>query len=513
MADFTLKNMKKDHYPGGLRHLKSITLAERMSKPPYFFGRKSEIEEISEFMDSDTYRILAFRGVAGTGKTALVSKIVEIYEGKKNIFYWKLYPFSTLSSMLFELSKFFSKIGKDKLGNYLKKTLEKRDLGRVLTILEDDLTHSNVMLIIDDYHYASEEIKEFFAAFKETLYLTDAKFVLVGRTIPLFYDKRDVMIRKRIKEMVLWGLDKASAKEFLSHRGIDESHHDRLYAITAGHPLMLELVTPETTAEAIDFVEKVVLEPLSDRERRALKLASVFRTPLPVETIMIAGVSESIPNGLVEKSLLQRIGDAYEEHEMFRTIIYNRLSAEEKVKYHLIAGEFYANVGTESAVIEAIYQLSKSYRYPEAAKLAIENADRLLKAGYARTLLEELDFFRGEEVPNYWADILLLKGDIFNQLGEPRKALELYKSCLEYTEAARPGREKGHLEMLWFGLPREVMRTQAKAHFNIGQVYAKFKETEAAREAFENSLRLYEELGDKAEASKIRELLRGQPSG
>lgn len=59
---------------------------EKVPELDYFFGREEEIEEISDFMDSETYTTLTLRGIAGIGKTALLSKIVDLYKDKKNIF-------------------------------------------------------------------------------------------------------------------------------------------------------------------------------------------------------------------------------------------------------------------------------------------------------------------------------------------------------------------------------------------------------------------------------------------
>ncbi len=489
------------------REKNHVALTEKIPELRYFFGRKAEIDEISEFMDSDTYRILALRGIAGIGKTALLSKIVDLYGKKKNIFYWKLYPHSTLRGMLLRFSKFLSEMKTEKLEKCLERASGgKLNAERVLMILEDELSESNLLLVIDDYHNANERVNSFFSSFMDTLDATDAKVVMIGRHIPLFYDKRDVLLKKRVKEMSLGGLDKKGSKELLNYRKIDESHHDKLYSVTGGHPLMLELVTPEATAEATDFIEKEIIDPLSDKERKILELASVFRTSFPLEAVIPEGAGKTMVDGLVEKSLLHRMNENYEEHEMLRGIFYGRLTPDQKISYHRTAAEYYSEADSTDALVEAIYHLIKGYQQSEAARLAIENKEKLLSAEYLTTLLNELGFLEEDEVSGLWPEILLLKGDVSAKLGESEKALRHYWACLEYVEAARPAGERGHLEYLWFGLPREARRVQAKAYFKIGELYSTMSDLDKAREAFENSLKIFQEIEDER-AAEVKEAL------
>ena len=477
-------------------------------KLKYFFGRKDELHKISEFMSSETHRILVIRGIAGIGKTALISKILGLYgKEKKNVLYMKVYPYSTPSGLLSRLAEFLQKLGRGKLSKYLAETGGKIELEGLMSALEGDLKESNMLWIIDDVHFAGEEINKIFSPLMDALDLTDVKFVMAGRSVPRFYDRRDIMVRKRLDEIVLEGLDKDSSGELLKHRGIDESCYEKLYSITGGHPLMLELVSPETMADATDFIEKEIIAPLSDPERKALEIATVFRAPFPPKAIMIDGVDEATVNKLVGKLLLEKTNGECEEHELLKGIFYSRLMAEQKVSYHRLAANYYMGIGTSGAVIEAIYHLTKGYRQPDAARLAIEQGEGLIKDGYAGALWTELMSLEEAEIPDYWAYVLILKGDILNNTEKHSDALKHYNMCIEYTESARPRGGAESFSYLWFGASKELLRARALAYFKIGKIHIKRGELESAKEAYSQSAKIFNELGGP-EAEIVKKTLK-----
>lgn len=490
------KKMRKSRRAGNPPPEKPVVMVETIPSLKYFFGRKEEIREISEFMDSKTHRILVMRGIAGIGKTALVSKILKSYEKKMNILYMRIYHYSTLGGVLSRLAEFLTKLGRDKLSKYLEETGGKVELEGLTSVLVDDLRESNSLLIIDDVHYASEGISKIFKPLMDVLGVTDVKIMILGRSVPRFYDKRDMLVRKRLAEMVLGGLDKDSTRELLKRRGINESYYEKLYSITGGHPLMLELAIPGTMADAEDFIEKEIIEPLSDPERKALEIASVFRAPVPPKAILVEGVDEAAANKLASKLLLEKVNGNYEQHEMLRGIFYGRLTADQKVGYHRLAAEYYMGIGTDSALIEAIYHLIRGYRQADAARVAIEQGGRLIKGGYAGALLSELKLIEESEVPDYWAYVLILKGDILNHMEKIDEAFKHYDMCVEYTESASPRGERDTFSYLWFGASRELLRARAVAYFRIGQIHIKRGKRKPAKEAYSQSVKIFKELGD-----------------
>ncbi|MEW6070938.1 MAG: ATP-binding protein, partial [Candidatus Thermoplasmatota archaeon] len=339
----------------------------------YFFGRKKELKEIDDFIRSKA-KILCIRGIPGIGKTALLSKFIE--DVKMNIFWHRFTEFTTIRSLLTKLSDFLSRMERGRLESYLRGV--RFEIEEILILLEEELKGINALFVFDDFQKASNEIVTFFKSLKDLE--TDVKMVVAGRTIPLFYDRRDIVIKKNIREIVLMGLDRESGIRLLKYRKI-EKDVDRVYYATKGHPLLLELITPETKAEAEEYIKEEIVRRLEDKERKALEIASVFRHPFLGRAI-VNGTSYDIIDGLVDKSLMQRSGEIYDLHDIIRDFTYNRLSETKRIEYHKVAAEHYEKEKGEGVIIEAVYHYLKGLELEKAVRLAVENGEKLIVKGY-----------------------------------------------------------------------------------------------------------------------------------
>jgi len=465
-----------------------------LPKQRYFFGRNSEIGQITSFVESDTHHILVIRGVAGIGKTALLVKVVEMYKNVKNIMYTKVYTYTTLPGFLRNLSKFIEQLGRHELQKYLDENKDKIELEGLMAALQSDLSDSNALIVFDDVHYASDEISKILTPLMDVLDATDAKVVVSGRVVPRFYDKRDLLVRQRVAEIVLGGLDERSAIELLKYRGIDETHFKNLYMMTGGHPLMLELAQPQTIGDAAEFIEKEIVEPLSEQERTFLEVASVFRTPFPLDAIGFEAAADVVRK-LSEKLLIEEVDGKFELHELFKSIFYARLTAEQKVSYHRKAAEYYLKLKTNEGVLEAIYHLVKGYRQTEAAALAIQNGPALIESGYANALLREISLLEESEIPDYWPYILILRGDIFSKLAKPEVAMKQYDMCVSYTESAKPKGGKEVFSYLWFGVSKEFLKARALAYLRMAELFVAQGKKEEAKDAYGAALKILRDLG------------------
>jgi tetratricopeptide (TPR) repeat protein/DNA-binding MarR family transcriptional regulator len=464
-------NILKNIFPEGVLDLKLlfapkkyIDYSEKRPEIKYFVGREKEIRKIKEFIRGKT-KILCVKGIAGIGKTTLLSKFVENLE--MNIFWHRFTEFSTLRGLLTKISGFLSKMDRRKLENYLKG--ERFEVEEILISLEEGLKGSNTLFVFDDFQKARKEIVDFFCSFKDLE--TDVKTVIIGRTIQRFYDRRDVIVKKNIMETVIGDLDKESSIKLLKHRKI-EKDLERLYFVTKGHPLMLKLITPETKAEAEEFLREEILKKLGPRERKALEISSVFRYPFPSMAI-INDIDYTTLDNLEDKSLMQKSGDVYDLHDTIREFFYRRLGKKEKIGYHKIVAKYYEKQKYEDAIIEAIYHYIHANRYKKAVGLAIDHGDRIISRGFAPeflSVLSELDATRMIKISN-------LKAECCYNIGKWDEALKHYQAPLKFTKT----------------LLNENLLEIAKSHIGIGKIDSKRGMYKESMNHFKKALKIFEE--------------------
>lgn len=448
---------------------KYVDYSDRKPEINYFFGRREEIREINDFLKSKS-KILCVKGIAGIGKTVLMSKLLE--DIKMNVFWHRFIEFSTLRNLFMKTSDFLSKMGRRKIEIYLKG--ERFEICEMLILLENELKGLNALLVFDDFHKAGKEIVDFFSSFKDLE--TDVKMIMLGRTIPQFYDRRDIVIKKNIREMVLGGLDKESSLKLLRHRKI-EKDLDRLYSLTKGHPLLLELITPGTKAEAEKFIKEEIIGKLKDEEKKALEIGSVFRHPF-LSRALVNGTSYDIIDVLVDKSLMLRSGEIYDLHDIIREFVYNRLSEYKKTEYHKMAAEYYSTEKGDYALLEAIYHLLRAEKVKGAAEIITEKYDPLISRGFAKELSQLVEQVPKNRVPNsLWAGVLHVKTLTSRSIGKWDEALAQAHKCRILSQQI--GNKK----------------LEAESYCQIGEVLLERGEYDKARENIQKALRILESIG------------------
>lgn len=511
-------NILKNITPEGLLDIRTILepkkyvdYSERKPELRYFFGREKELGEINDFLYSKS-SILCIRGIAGIGKTTLLSKFLEGIE--MNVFWHRFYAFSTLRNLLIKLGDFLSKMGRGRLANYLGSG--RLEIEEILILLDEEIKASNTLLVFDDAQKAGKEIVDFFALLKDLK--TDLKLVFLGREIPHFYDRRDVVVERKIREMTLGGLDRNSSEKLLRHRKIEEEI-DRLYNLTRGHPLMLELLTPATMTEVTEYIKEEIAKKLKSDERICLELASVFRFPFPARAI-VDGTNHDTIDSLVDKSLMQRSLDMYDVHGTIREFFYNRLAEDQKIKYHEIVSEYYRKELGDGALLETIYHLLKAEKQEKAAELMVKNGRQLIDKGLSKELNELVNAFSKNQVSeDKWVRILSLKSKIYKHLGEWDNAITQAKKCINLSKQLNDEKQEGE----GYRLTGEILvgreehddaqknlqkalkifehlkekHSIAETHYWLGTTYWKIGKLDDAIASLRKCLNISKEIGDR----------------
>jgi tetratricopeptide (TPR) repeat protein/DNA-binding MarR family transcriptional regulator len=448
-----------------------IDFADQAPKISYFFGRENELEEFSEWLESKESKMLMVWGIAGMGKTVYITKAVEPFRDSMHIFWHRFHEWSTLRTFLTRLGNFLSEIGRMRLSGNLEVT-ESIDINEIAIILAEDLEHLNALLVFDDYHKIKDnrEIIHMFDAVKQILEeKPGTKIIVIGREVSrFFYDEREISIKQTIKEINLEGLDLESSLEILKMKGIPDEDGKRIYQLTKGHPLSLELIHKaekfKTQDEVKRFIMDEIFSELSPQERKILEIASVFRYPIyPTAYLDIAGayafdervkelppsllslseggsdgmaevIDYGVIDSLVKKSLLQVSEGVCDSHDFIREFVYEHLPKQVKTRYHDRIAKYYVLEMTESTQthLEAVYHLLMAEEYQETMERLIEIGKDLVKEGYWQELLEAIDKIPAEAIKgSVVGEILLLRGQLYVIQGDNERAIKDYELSIQ----------------------------------------------------------------------------------
>jgi DNA-binding MarR family transcriptional regulator len=263
-----------------------------MPSIPSFVGRAKELNELREWMNSTKRQILVIQGIAGIGKSALAAKLAGEYKEHKNLFWFRFHEWNTLRNLADDLSKFLSQSGRKHLAIRIRgnKSIDITDLGNLFI---DEIQGLNALLFFDDTQKANSQMLSFLNFVVERWSNpADVGLVIMSRELGKFYDSRDVVVRKAIKEITLIGLHEDEIKSLLGQELAPRS--EEIYSLTKGHPLFLELLISsgkmEFTHDINAFLEHEILSRLDTNEKQVLEKLSVFRYPVPIPQILEEGM-------------------------------------------------------------------------------------------------------------------------------------------------------------------------------------------------------------------------------
>jgi len=510
------KNTKKEYgsilrtesYSSNIEHSEKknfpkeyVDFTSNAPKMRHFFGRDKELEILRRWMESDLPRIMVIHGIAGIGKTTLVLKLIEEYKGKKNLYWFRCHEWDSLKTFLLPLSQFLARLERKGLDAYLK-THESIDISEVAHILESELLELDALIVIDDFHNVKESIVQFFMAFVEILErVPGLKLLVNSRYTRVFYDRRDVAVKKTVAEMPLTGLDKESSRELLLNRGINETLVNTIYKLTDGHPLSMELVDPNESLERQSdikrYIYEEILSKLTSEEEVVLSAACVYTYPMSAKALMnIYGVSHKTIDKLVEKSFLQEISyETYEMHDMIREFFYERLSSSDLKKYHESAARYYLEEYEKdksgTSCMEAIHHFMKAENFQKASELAVENNETLIQKGFLEDLLQITECLDVKKAGKYYPYILAIQGEMLSIWGDWSKAINAFKKALEELSS-------NDIE----NMSRETRKWAGRIHNNLGSIFVNLGEFDDAITNHTKALDYFASLGLVHEMAK-----------
>lgn len=303
-----------------------------------FYGRDREVKEVSAALDGKPFVVVT--GMAGMGKSTLGSKVCESLRGRRHLLWHNVRSWNTALDLVSPLALFLKSQGRVELATALAGQ-RPVDLGRLKDLLAADLSGGAALLVFDDVHNASAEVKTFLSILHRALDgQNGCSALLLSRTVPDFYSRRDVAVDASVVEFPLRGLDRESSVSLLSDAGIADPLLGSLVEACGGSPLFLKLLAsagpasaPEASWRTVETYISEEIDPgLDDAERGCLEVASLYQIPAPSDGLLLEGnARRSSLVGLQRKGLLDQVeSDRFVLHDTIRTYFQQGLSVERR---------------------------------------------------------------------------------------------------------------------------------------------------------------------------------------
>lgn len=326
-----------------------------------FFGRETERQALADWLASGSRAAAVVIGVAGIGKSALITKLLE--SETRPTCMRRVYGHDDAHGILSSLADFLVRQGRRRLKAVLVRPAY--DPIEAIAILRDDL--AGCVVAFDDLHACPAA-----DALLKTLleHPPAAKILVASRAQPSFYERPD-LVRGGILELRLEGLDAPSAAQLLASKGAalgtDDVRH--IIAATRGHPLALELFAASgLDAGAVEterYVVETVLEDLDDASESLMRTFAILRRPARSPEALGATLSQL--RRLVRRALLHHRDDGYMLHDLVKEFFVRRMSDDVRRDAHLRAAAYWA--GRDDGLEEAYHRIEAGDTDRAAARL------------------------------------------------------------------------------------------------------------------------------------------------
>ena len=469
-------------------------MSEGRVRLPNFFGRTEELKKLFEAFNK--YDVLCITGVGGIGKTCLAEvllslkviegwNIIAIYRESEYISGIGYHPFKKyllsrenenqkneiIKTKKFKDRIYFSTIAEAITGRKWDANQKPKD------ILKELNNKGNVILFLDDFHLADEDVIDFIQRYSKEL--DRAKIVITSRT--------DVKVDRYIAyTLKLRGikdkneyycyidcLSKDPSDEEKSKEKIPDKYKNIFMKISKGHPLITKFLVENfgrvplkkinSLYNAIkslggdeyveEFFKRFMKEILDNDELKTLCMLSVYRTTVDDDKITkLLSISDELLKNLAKKLMLKTDEEGYMFYddlirECANILLEKEFGKSAKIEAHRKAAEYYKEYyekylkGKKKFVeycVEYLYHLVESNNYNEALKILenIElwrnirrssNPDDLLQIlEKLLELLENMDDIQ-EKVR-----VKIKIGDTYISYGEFNKGIGILKEVLDW---------------------------------------------------------------------------------
>ncbi len=496
-------------------------------------GRAHELALLKDFIESDQ-KVAQLYGMAGVGKTTLVSSFIEGCVDAKDIFWLGAHEWDTPKSVCAAISDFLSKCGRKRLSSFLS-TQDRPELPRVIALICEEVANLSTIMVFDDVHKLNDDVRAMLSMLVDLATASDAettervqglKVIFISRVLLPLYGRQKVALEKRIIELSLGGLDRESAYA-LFKTASRHADFDKVYSASGGHPLAVQLMEGEVNS----FVRMEILSRLGAREKRILGLMCVFRIPIPPDAVCEDQSDREALDSLLSSNLLKEdLEGNLVMHELLQDFFHSRLGKSDRAHAHDFASLYHLSKNTVRDSVEALHHKIKGEFYDQACKLLIEIFPNAVKEGYLKELFGYIIELEGKVLDSdMLSHIIKSRGDILMIWSEWRDALPCYTKALNilqmnFSSRAITTKERGAMigqlyecigtahrnldeydrakkyfeNALASYMQAEESKGIASARRNLGATYEALGKIEEALESYNTSLDILERLNDES---------------
>lgn len=393
----------------------------------HFYGRVTELQAITETLDQGPFAIL-ISGIAGIGKTSLASKLLENYTFRRNLIYHRCQLGTGGRPFLEDLAAWLSSIGVDALNDYLEASSVPR-IDETVELLVSCLQNIQALIVIDDYHKNDEDVF-YKIIYNFTLRINEMSdglgLVIFSRSYRPVIPLRDENGKSVSKILPLDGLDPESSKNILkSFESIGDDDFGRIYGISKGHPLVLELInrgasTIEHHLTLENYVSMEIFNKLSAEEKRLLQSLAIFREPVPLEALTTIDLDLNTLDNLVEQGLARRVdSENYDVHDLIREFTFNGIDEQVAIPLHTSAAEWYKKkLNSTQDIIEYLHHKISYADVESAAEELALRGDELINSGQLELLGLINRLIDSNGPAKTWGKLWYLRGEILALSGD-----------------------------------------------------------------------------------------------
>ncbi|MFO7992239.1 MAG: tetratricopeptide repeat protein [Thermoplasmata archaeon] len=446
-----LEGDKFEYHSGSFRK-KNVTYYRDL---PQGHVDTEKAEDVKKWLEDGENNILLVEGEYGTGKTNLVTSIVNECEENVNIFYMKLEIWHTLRNLWDNIANFLSKCGEHKLTSYLEVS-EKTNFMEVVINLEMDLKLiPKTLFIIEDLDENNQISKELCDLVKNVGDLDNLTFIFTGAPGFCRVDKKEAELK----------VDKIT---------LDFEECER--------PMFVKLAEDYFLKETCEAVLDIVIETkFTPEEYLALAYISIHRIPVEKNEITnLEPVNKHFLNNIINTALVKLTTEEKPLiHPFARRRIIGRMPEEMQRTLYNFAADYYEELPakTEIEKVEYLYHLGNSGDIERFTDGLWEYGPDITSSGYSDSLLRiiydtkfqlsqndsSISFWEAEcdSIQENYNDALELydkaidntdedwiitksrhgKAKLYRELGDVNKALTEYKQSLKNAERLREERK------------------------------------------------------------------------